>query len=51
MVHDGRAGEGTYRVHIHRKAEEVWYEVQVRVTNRLVSCTVRWSQPAARNKC
>jgi len=30
VVHDGRAGEGTYRAHIHRKAEEIWYEVQVR---------------------
>lgn len=31
VVHDGKAGEGTYRAHVHRKAEEIWYEVQVRV--------------------
>lgn len=30
IVHDGRAGEGTYRAHVQRKAEEIWYEVQVR---------------------
>lgn len=28
LCHDGKAGEGSYRVHIHRKVEEIWYEVQ-----------------------
>mmetsp|Transcript_4482 Transcript_4482/g.9640 ORF Transcript_4482/g.9640 Transcript_4482/m.9640 type:complete len:537 (-) Transcript_4482:876-2486(-) len=28
VVHDGKAGEGTYRAHVHRKVEEIWYEVQ-----------------------
>lgn len=28
LCHDGKAGEGSYRVHIHRKVEEAWYEVQ-----------------------
>ncbi|MEW5299850.1 MAG: hypothetical protein WDW36_002824 [Sanguina aurantia] len=28
VVHDGKAGEGTYRVHVHRKAEGIWYELQ-----------------------
>ncbi|KAK9811833.1 hypothetical protein WJX72_010978 [[Myrmecia] bisecta] len=28
LVHDGKAGEGAYRVHVHRKVEDTWYEVQ-----------------------
>ncbi|KAK9822309.1 hypothetical protein WJX74_006032 [Apatococcus lobatus] len=28
MVHDGKADSGTYRVHVHRKVEDIWYEVQ-----------------------
>ncbi|PRW59503.1 U4 tri-snRNP-associated 2-like [Chlorella sorokiniana] len=30
LVHEGKAGQGqgTYRVHVHRKVEEQWYEVQ-----------------------
>ncbi len=28
QVHDGKAGGGTYRVHVHRKSEDIWYEVQ-----------------------
>uniref|UniRef100_A0A7S0R5S7 Ubiquitinyl hydrolase 1 n=1 Tax=Chlamydomonas leiostraca TaxID=1034604 RepID=A0A7S0R5S7_9CHLO len=28
LVHDGKANEGTYRAHVHRKVEEIWYEVQ-----------------------
>ena len=28
MCHDGKAGEGSYRAHIHRKVEEAWYEAQ-----------------------
>ncbi|GIL71725.1 hypothetical protein Vretimale_840 [Volvox reticuliferus] len=28
LVHDGKADSGTYRVHIHRKVEDIWYEVQ-----------------------
>ena len=24
ILHDGKAGEGTYRAHIHRKSEEAW---------------------------
>ncbi|KXZ51657.1 hypothetical protein GPECTOR_11g110 [Gonium pectorale] len=28
LVHDGKADAGTYRVHVHRKAEDIWYEVQ-----------------------
>lgn len=36
IVHDGKAGEGSYRCHIHRKVEENWYEVQdLRVTDVL----------------
>ncbi|KAL4458676.1 hypothetical protein ABPG75_013541 [Micractinium tetrahymenae] len=36
MVHEGKAGEGLYRVHIHRKVEDIWYEVQdLRVTEVL----------------
>jgi len=26
LCHDGKAGEGTYKVHIHRKKEELWCE-------------------------
>lgn len=28
VVHEGKAGEGTYRVQVQRKSEGVWYEVQ-----------------------
>lgn len=29
VVHDGKSpAEGSYRVHVHRKAEDIWYEVQ-----------------------
>ena len=28
IVHDGKAKEGSYRVHVQRKVEEIWYEVQ-----------------------
>ena len=28
MVHDGKAETGSYRVHVHRKVEDIWYEVQ-----------------------
>ncbi|KAG2497317.1 hypothetical protein HYH03_004482 [Edaphochlamys debaryana] len=28
LVHDGKADAGTYRVHVHRRAEDIWYEVQ-----------------------
>lgn len=28
VVHEGKAGEGTYRIHVHRRSEGVWYEVQ-----------------------
>mmetsp|Transcript_8659 Transcript_8659/g.14930 ORF Transcript_8659/g.14930 Transcript_8659/m.14930 type:complete len:501 (+) Transcript_8659:1-1503(+) len=27
-VHDGKADQGLYRVHVQRKVEEIWYEVQ-----------------------
>lgn len=37
VVHDGKPGAGgTYRLHIHRKSEDAWYEVQdLRVTDIL----------------
>ncbi|GAX85297.1 hypothetical protein CEUSTIGMA_g12714.t1 [Chlamydomonas eustigma] len=28
IIHEGKAGEGMYRLHVHRKVEEIWYEVQ-----------------------
>ncbi len=28
FVHDGKAEEGVYRVHVQRKVEEIWYEVR-----------------------
>ncbi|XP_071736858.1 uncharacterized protein [Rutidosis leptorrhynchoides] len=28
IVHDGRPGEGPYRVFVQRKSEELWYEMQ-----------------------
>jgi len=28
VCHDGKAGEGVYRCHIHRAADDLWYEVQ-----------------------
>ncbi len=27
ILHEGKAGEGAYRAHIHRKSEDAWYEV------------------------
>ena len=24
IVHEGKAGEGVYRLHAHRKVEEIW---------------------------
>jgi len=36
ICHDGKAGEGSYRIHVHRKVEDLWYEVQdLRVTDIL----------------
>lgn len=37
VVHDGKPGAGgTYRLHVHRKSEDAWYEVQdLRVTDIL----------------
>lgn len=36
VVHDGKPGAGTYRLHVHRKSEDAWYEVQdLRVTEIL----------------
>jgi len=28
ICHDGKAGEGVYRCHVHRSAEDLWYENQ-----------------------
>lgn len=28
ICHDGKAGEGSYLVHVHRQVEDLWYEVQ-----------------------
>lgn len=28
IVHDGKPGEGSYRVFVQRKSEELWYEMQ-----------------------
>ncbi|KAH7430598.1 hypothetical protein KP509_08G005200 [Ceratopteris richardii] len=28
IVHDGKPGEGSYRVFVQRKSEEIWYEMQ-----------------------
>ena len=28
VVHDGRPDTGSYRVHMHRKVEDQWYEVE-----------------------
>ncbi|XP_010252642.1 PREDICTED: U4/U6.U5 tri-snRNP-associated protein 2 [Nelumbo nucifera] len=28
IVHDGKPGEGSYRVFVQRKSEELWYEIQ-----------------------
>lgn len=28
VVHDGKPGEGSYRVFVQRKSEEIWYEMQ-----------------------
>lgn len=36
IVHEGKAGEGSVRVHIHRKVENTWYEVQVGREEKLV---------------
>mmetsp|Transcript_43354 Transcript_43354/g.130013 ORF Transcript_43354/g.130013 Transcript_43354/m.130013 type:complete len:540 (-) Transcript_43354:664-2283(-) len=36
VVHEGKADGGTYRLHVHRKAEDTWCEVQdLRVTEIL----------------
>ena len=36
VVHDGQPNAGTYRVHIHRRSEDAWYEVQdLRITDIL----------------
>ena len=36
VVHDGKPELGTYRLHVHRKSEDAWYEVQdLRVTDIL----------------
>ena len=41
ILHDGKAGEGTYRAHVHRKAEDAWYEVDdLRVTDILSQMVV-----------
>jgi U4/U6.U5 tri-snRNP-associated protein 2 len=24
IIHEGKAGEGVYRLHVHRKVEEIW---------------------------
>ena len=28
VVHDGLPDQGTFRVHMHRKVEDQWYEVE-----------------------
>mmetsp|Transcript_2778 Transcript_2778/g.4680 ORF Transcript_2778/g.4680 Transcript_2778/m.4680 type:complete len:374 (-) Transcript_2778:147-1268(-) len=28
LCHDGKPGDGIYKVHIHRNSEDMWYEVQ-----------------------
>ncbi|PNY10696.1 U4/U6.U5 tri-snRNP-associated protein 2-like [Trifolium pratense] len=28
IVHDGKPGEGSYRAFVHRKSQELWYEMQ-----------------------
>ncbi|GJY87072.1 U4/U6.U5 tri-snRNP-associated protein 2-like protein [Tanacetum coccineum] len=28
IVHEGKAGEGSYKVSVKRKSEELWYEMQ-----------------------
>ena len=28
VVHDGQPDQGSYRVHMHRKIEDQWYEVE-----------------------
>ena len=41
ILHEGKAGEGAYRAHIHRKAEDAWYEVDdLRVTDILSQMVV-----------
>jgi len=36
ILHEGKAGEGAYRAHVHRKSEDAWYEVDdLRVTDIL----------------
>lgn len=35
LVHEGKHGEGTFRVNILRKVENTWYEVQVRDERRV----------------
>ncbi|CAL5229982.1 g13414 [Coccomyxa viridis] len=36
ILHEGKAGEGAYRAHVHRRSEDAWYEVDdLRVTDIL----------------
>lgn len=48
VCHDGKAGQGTYRVHVHRKVEDAWYEVQdlrvVEVLPQIVSLSETYMQ-------
>ena len=44
ILHDGKAGEGTYRAHIHRKSEDAWcahfalLDASTCVWSRMLSC-------------
>lgn len=41
VLHEGKAGEGAYRAHTHRKSEDAWYEVDdLRVTDILSQMVV-----------
>lgn len=48
VCHDGKAGQGTYRLHVHRKVEDGWYEVQdlrvVEVLPQIVSLSETYMQ-------
>lgn len=48
VCHDGKAGQGTYRLHVHRKVEDAWYEVQdlrvVEVLPQIVSLSETYMQ-------
>ncbi|GMH34486.1 hypothetical protein BSKO_02320 [Bryopsis sp. KO-2023] len=48
VCHDGKANEGTYRVHVHRKVEDAWYELQdlrvVEVLPQIVSLSETYMQ-------